>query len=176
MASVYADSLEEPEQLALRNEIALSDARIQDLLNRVDTGESGELWKAARLTYLEAKKQQRHADSQNPEKKRAFWDAFDNLGPLLDEGVSDYQAWEAVQKAVEQRRQLASTETARLKVAQEAITHEKGMALVKALINCIRRNVTDRTIIARIQTDFLRLVETDDSDGTGPDGGDGDGE
>ena len=41
----YQEAQRDPEILVLRDEVALADARLADLLTRVDAGESGALWK-----------------------------------------------------------------------------------------------------------------------------------
>jgi hypothetical protein len=44
LAATYQTAAKDPELLSLRRELALVDARLDDLLQRVDTGESGALW------------------------------------------------------------------------------------------------------------------------------------
>ena len=53
LAARYQESLSDPDLLALREEIALIDARLGDLLKRVDSGESGVLWDLLQKTYRE---------------------------------------------------------------------------------------------------------------------------
>ena len=45
LAGRYREAQSDPELLALRDEVALVDARLGDVLGRVDSGESGALWK-----------------------------------------------------------------------------------------------------------------------------------
>ena len=44
-------SLRDPNKLALEDELALIDARVNDILKRVDSGESGQLWRELRQTW-----------------------------------------------------------------------------------------------------------------------------
>src|SRR6187399_1656871 len=44
MLDRYHEAAEDHELIALREDVALLDARIADMLQRVDTGESGEIW------------------------------------------------------------------------------------------------------------------------------------
>src|SRR3712207_2291629 len=46
MLATYEQAKADPELLALRDEIALADSRLTELLAQVDTGESGATWKA----------------------------------------------------------------------------------------------------------------------------------
>ena len=48
MASRFEEGQADTELLALRHEISVLDARTEDLLKRVDSGESGELWRQLR--------------------------------------------------------------------------------------------------------------------------------
>jgi hypothetical protein len=49
----YEAAEDDAELLSLRGEIALTDARLLDLLARVNTGESGQLWAELRRAYRE---------------------------------------------------------------------------------------------------------------------------
>src|SRR4051794_20502728 len=44
MAARYQEAQADPELLMLRDEIALLDSRLSDVLSRVDSGESGAVW------------------------------------------------------------------------------------------------------------------------------------
>src|ERR671916_1968189 len=48
LAARYTAAQHDPELLSLRDELALLDARIADVLSRVDSGESGQLWQHLR--------------------------------------------------------------------------------------------------------------------------------
>lgn len=148
----YADAFNDPELLNLRQEIALAEARITDLLARVDSGESGELWKATREAWGRLR-EAHYAGSTDDE-----MEAIGELDYLLARGQADYAAWHEVMVMIEQRRKLVESERRRLVDMQQMITAEQAMALVSAIIDTVRRNVSDRDTLAAIQADLTQLI------------------
>src|SRR5262249_52499599 len=58
LAADYERAAHDPELLSLRHELAVVEARIIDLLGRVDTGEAGGLWHRARVAWQMLKRSQ----------------------------------------------------------------------------------------------------------------------
>lgn len=144
----YQTAAADRELLVLREEIALVDARIEDLIRRVETGESGELWRLLQQTMAEAVKK----PLATPETTLAL------VMELVDRGVADYQAWDEVSRAIEQRRRLAESERKRLVEAQQIITIEQSMALLGAVVEVVRDNIHDRKTLATISEGIRRLM------------------
>lgn len=149
----FLASRSDPDLLNLNAEIALIDARLGDLLRRVDSGESGELWKALKGTFKELEQAKRNGDDL------AEALAFDELGQLVSRASADYEAWIDVRLLVEQRRKLVDSEGRRRKDMQDMITSEKAMLLVTSLVDTVRRHVRDRDTLAAISADLARLFE-----------------
>lgn len=164
LLSQYHQSMADPEYLSLKNEIALLDARIEDLLKRVDTGESGKLWKnlkAVADNLYQVVREQRREDLDNVTRKgyeQLQQELTVELFDIIHSAKSDSDAWQDVMAVIERRRRLVATETARVDKATEYIRSEEAQTLIAALLNSIRANVTDRHILAAIQADFIRLV------------------
>jgi len=151
----FLASQSDPDLLNLNAEISLMDARLGDLLKRVDSGESGELWKQLKATYKDLEDAQRVGDEV------ASVLAMDALKQLITRGAMDYEAWSDVRILVEQRRKLVESEGRRRKDMQDMITSEKAMLLVTSLVETVRRHVSDRDTLAAISTDLARLLEHD---------------
>lgn len=152
MLEHYADAINDPELLNLRQEIALAEARITDLLSRVDSGESGKLWKQARAAWQQLNQARNEGDLN------AEAEAADKLSHLLVRGQADYTVWHEVMVMIEQRRKLVESERRRLVDMQQMITAEQAMALVSAIIDTVRRNVSDRDTLAAIQGELTQLI------------------
>jgi hypothetical protein len=150
----YQESIKDPEILALREEVALTDARLTDLLSRVDTGESGALWKTAQSVFFDF----RNANASGDQDKMK--DALTGLNRILSLGVDDYKAWDEVGKTLEQRRKLVESERKRLVDMEQMISVERTMVLLSAVISVIRENVTDRKTLRKISTDIGRLISS----------------
>lgn len=140
LAARYHEAQADPALLALREEIALADARLADLLARVDTGESGALWR-----------QLREAAAKTPADLAAMAD-------LIVRGAADYAAWDEVGRVLDQRRRLVESERKRLVEAQQMLSAEQAMVLLAVVTDTIRRHIHDRDVLAAISADIGRLV------------------
>jgi len=158
MLEAYTTAASDPQLLEQREQIAVLDARLIDLLARVDTGESGAIWQALmqqRMDFIASKR-------ANDVKGQTT--ALNTILDLITEGHTDYRAWGEVQSVLEQRRRLVESERKRQVEMQQMVTSQQVMVLVSALLESVKRNVSDRAALAAIQTDFIRLTARDDSE------------
>src|SRR5262245_50957479 len=63
LLATYEEAKRDPEILALRDEVALIDARLAELLKRIDTGESGASWKQLQENFRELRVALKNRDS-----------------------------------------------------------------------------------------------------------------
>lgn len=152
LAAKYEEAAADTELLALRQDIALLDARLEDLLGRVDTGEAGKLWQDAQSAFG---KFRMAYELKEPKRLRA---ALVDLERAIGRGASDYAAWDEVTRLLEQRRRLVESERRRLVDMQQMITTERAMVLLAAVVETVREHVTDRAALAAISNDLRTLV------------------
>lgn len=145
----YQEALEDPELLALREDVALIDSRIADLLSRVDTGETGGF-------YAEVKK----AWSQytRPSDLIEQAKAGELMEQLLGAALTDFQAWEELGKQIDRRMKLVESERKRLVEMEQIVTVENLMVQVTAFTDVVRRNVNDPRTLAAIQREIEALI------------------
>jgi len=148
----YEESLSDSELLSLRHELALCDSRLEDLLGRVDSGESGATWVHAQKT-LYAFLKEFYSDGEHVGLR------LDELKQAIQKGLDDYAAWGEIQALLEQRRKIVESEQKRLVALQQVITVEKAMLLFGAITDVIKRNVTDRHQLAAISHELAGLLE-----------------
>lgn len=148
LAASYAEAQSDQQLLELREDIALLDARLADVLARVDTGESGAIWRR----LVQAKGDYHKAKAKDKDH------ALDLLLGLIEEGAADYAAWEDVRALLDQRRRTVESERKRLVEMQQTITAERAMLLIGAISGIIRAHVTDPTQLAGIAADLAGLV------------------
>lgn len=156
LAARYEEAQRDPMLLTLDQEIALIDARLTDVLGRVDTGESGALWKQAKAAYKVFAKAYRG----NDEKKiaAAAWD----LELAIEAGVSDYDAWGDVRSLINQRARLVESERKRLVEMEQTMTAQQAMVFLTAVMNAVMKHVPDvdkRAAIAAELTTIATLSE-----------------
>lgn len=148
----YAQQATDPALLSLREEITLLDARLADVLRRVDTGESGQLWNGARATYKLLTQAMRDGDAAATRIQLADLDAY------LGRGVADWAAWSEIHKLLNQRKALVESERKALLDAHNAMTVDQGMVMVEALIQAVRAHVRDPKALQGISTDLGRIL------------------
>lgn len=152
MLATYDAAQADPDLLALNAEIALIDARLSDVLGRVDTGESGHIWQELKATYKELQDANRASDTQ------AARVALTEIGSLITRGHLDYAAWADVRTLIEQRRKLVESERKRLSEMQQMITSEQAMLLIARLYDSVTQHVSDRAVLAAIAADLGGLT------------------
>jgi hypothetical protein len=153
----YREAEQDADLTSLRSELALVDARLGDLLARVDTGESGVLWRALLHAHRTFK---RYKETGNVVKMR---EALADMESRLDVGGPDYEAWREIQALIEQRRKLADSEARRLVVLQQMISAERLTVLLGAIVDIVARHVPDRQVLSKIATDLQRLGHVGDA-------------
>lgn len=148
----YHEAIGDDELLVLREDIALLDARLADVLQRVDTGESGALWKRLREAWRD------FTTARNASDAEGMADSLNEIEAAIKAGYSDYVAWADVRSILDQRRRLTDSERKRLVDAQQTMTIEKAMLLVSRLSSIVREHVSDPATLRAIADDVRNLV------------------
>lgn len=154
LQEAYAAAMADPDLLGLRSEIALLDARLLDLLGRVDSGESGQLWDSMRDSWLGFTAAARALSAETDPRKREVLRAKQNeaaaaIEGLVEQGTADSAAWAEALAVVEQRRRLVETERKMMHDMQQTITSERAMALMSVVLvqlkEAVERHADERT-------------------------------
>jgi len=153
----YQEAVSDPELLNLREDIALLDARLSDLLARVESGETGERWRQAQSYYREMDKAIRKGDAEG------LSEAMGRLGSAIVKGTDDYGAWDEIGTLLDQRRRLVESERKRLVEMQLVMDVRQAMVFVAAVLDTVKRHVTDRQQLAFIGNDLQRLLATEET-------------
>jgi hypothetical protein len=149
MIEQYEKSLRDPDLLSLKNDIAVVDARLAELVAMLDRGESGTHWRQLRAAM------KRLNEVKTFEEKR---EALENLGHMIAQGGEVFKVWEDIFTAQDHRRRLAMTERRRLADMQASVTAEQAIALVHSVVALIRKHVTDRAILSALSEDVAALL------------------
>jgi hypothetical protein len=147
----YEEAIHDSALLELRDDIALVDVRIADLLTCLDTGESGARWKEAKHALAAYKR----AHGTTGEAA-----ALDALHHAITDSSDDYDTWADVSDWLEQRRKLCESERKRLVEMQQYVSVEQAMVLIAQVSASVRQHVTDPATLRAISADMARLVST----------------
>lgn len=147
----YFESLDDQQILHLREEVALLDARLVDLLARVEGGESGKAWGRLAEAWTELSTARVVGD------RKRMQEAWAELGLVIEAGNTDYAAWQEIQSVIEQRRRLSESERKREIEQQQSVRLDQAMLVVSALITSVKSHA-DPTAFAAISNDFARIL------------------
>lgn len=156
LASRFEESCRDERLLELRQDIALLDARIEDVLTKVDTGESGAIWKALCAAHDSIKDAGRRKDN------KALARHIIEIGEIIRRGNDDARAWVEVVNLLEQRRKLVESERKRLLETQQSLTIEQALMIASMVVTVVRKHVTDRSKLAAISEELENFINIGD--------------
>src|SRR5215218_5374034 len=149
VAARLAAAAADPNYLELRQEIALVDARLGELLGRLDDGEHGGLW----TTVLS-----RWAAYTLAQGTAAEAEMREKLACAITTGADDWKAWDAVRDLVHDRRKLVAGEVKRILVSQKHLSVDEAHTLAARMVEAVRRHVHDDAILHAISREFESLT------------------
>lgn len=148
----YEAAMQDKELLNLTTDLALVEARLDELLKRVYTGEAGSLWRDARSQFARFREALRESDDSSARS------ALQNLESLLMRGNADTATWAEIHDTVEQRRKLVESESKRREKMREAIAAEEAMNLFRSLTNAVKESIASMDIDQRMQNVLLSRI------------------
>lgn len=149
----FQAALQDPELLGLHEDIAMIDARIADLMARVDSGESGALWKELREVQRRVDTAHKWGDNV------AVAEGLNQIRTLINRGYADHAIWAEVDRLWERKRRLAETERKRQVDMHQMIQGDQVLATFRHILDVVDRKVPDRKVAAEIFT-AVRLAMT----------------
>jgi hypothetical protein len=152
MLDAYQVARADPNLLSLRDDIAVLDVRIGEVIAKISTGESGAVWRSIKKAWRDFTAAQAVGDIAG------MADGTARLGRFITAGLGEYAAWEEVRSLLQDRAKLADGERKRLVDLQQNVPAERVMVLVSALLGSVREHVHEPHVLEAISRDFVRLV------------------
>jgi len=141
----FQDALADQDQLSLRPDLALIDARVAELLRGMADGGSPDAWRRLRGAW------RAYQEDRSPEARTA-------LANAIEQGASASEKWAEIIQHLNVRRRLCQAESQRELGHRNAITLEQAMGVFAAVAESIRAHVHDPDARRRIQDDLGRLL------------------
>ncbi len=164
LLATYEAGLKDQELVSLRKEMALLDARTEELLGKIDIADSGRAWKQLQSRMGDFDRLNRRASrlpEDNPNRGVYLTEAADALNEvrsIIDKGLGEWAIWTEIKDNWALRRSLAESERRRLVDMQQMINAEQGKSLAQALAKAVVNNVTDTRILSRIDAEFAAIL------------------
>lgn len=148
----YQQWRSDPQLLNLSDDIALTDARISDLLSRVDTGESGAMWKVLRRLNAEAIAALRSGSAA----EAAY--ALTELNRLINAASQDYAMWSEIIGLMDSKRKGVESQRRAMVEAKLMLSVDQAVMFADALLEAVRNNVSDVETLSAISTEFNSIL------------------
>lgn len=152
MLKAYQEMVNNPDLLSVREDVALIDAMIAAKLPLLESGESAQHWEQVAKFIRQAR------IAYKTENYGTLEDALNELEAISDKRRLFYATEQEVGNQLELRRKLVDTENKILYNKERALTAEQAMLMISALLDSVRRNVTDADARNAIQNDFIRFA------------------
>jgi hypothetical protein len=131
----YEAGLSDPNLTHLRDDIALFDSRINELLGQIESGEDPDIWLNLRKEWAGFMDAVRSGDAERQN------NILPRLNRLILRGASKTSAWKELGVILEKRRKLVESEQKRMVSTQQMIAVDQVMRLMAATIDALRRVV-----------------------------------
>lgn len=148
----YKKAISDPELLALQREIALVNARLHQLSQRINTHESTHAWQSLKKLIDKLLKAQRENDPKAGE-------IFTEIFKLVVFGDGQERIWVDIVAMQDHLRKLVESERRRLMELQQYTTAEQVLSnQINPLIAAVKRHV-DTPTLALIAADYARGID-----------------
>jgi len=148
---IFARSFEDRELMRLRNDLAIVATRLVELIQSLNSGQSGTLWKRLRKKYRELRRSRPNSAK--------FTKAINEIGELIECGSSNDVIWKEIGQQIELRRRLLDSETKRSLVADQVMTAEEVYMMGEAVGTEILKHVKDRQTLQKITEEVAGLLD-----------------
>jgi hypothetical protein len=157
LAAQYEQARDDPELHSVRDEIGVVEARVRELLARIEGGDLGTLWPTLHKQLQAYQAARRTGDTPTMSKALAA------MEPLIAQGAQDYTLWTTIGTELDRLARLRQTEHRRLVDMQQMITAERANLLMGAMVSIIagvlKKHIPDETQVRRIYGDIGRGLD-----------------
>ena len=153
LLATYERSLNDPDQLTNKNEIAAFDARTDELFKALGDEETRVLWRDIRKLWAEL----RRAIADGNTLKQG--QLMSQIQALIHRGNKLYDSWDEIYQVAEQRRKLVESENKRLIQARQMTASEQVILLLGAVLKIITRRVLDDELRQTVLYEIKQLID-----------------
>jgi hypothetical protein len=140
-------------RISTQYEIDLIVQRVQQLIDKVEPGESGETWRSLKLQVLAMEKSRKSGQEDE------YWQGWESLISLVAYGDSEAQTWKEIYEALEVLRRLKETELKRHAQEVTSMAREEVITVILdqqkmfqyAVIGEIKDTAMQSRVLARYQ-------------------------
>lgn len=155
----YEEAITHDDLTTLTNELGLVDSRIAQVLEKLGTGETSDLWASLHTTWTEFMMAVRLGDSETQNSLLPI------LNRLISQGHSTSHQWEELFSIMEKRRKMIETENKRVASSRDMISVQSAVLMLNMVIESTRLATlkyadkkTAQAILTHAQSTYQELV------------------
>lgn len=148
----FEAALADPSLISMKQDLALLHLRIEELIQRLSTGEHGTIWSDLKYWY------DRFLVAMRKGEQEDAGIAIHQLGQVIEKGVSVEAAWSELFDSIERKTVVAGREWKRMADLQHLMSAEEAMALVTSIMASVRTHVSSAQEKALIAADLAGLL------------------
>lgn len=155
----YEEAIAHEDLSTLVNELGLTDSRIAQILEKLGTGETSDLWESLRDKWTEFMMAVRLGDTESQN------GILPQLNRLIQQGASTSSQWEELFTIMEKRRKMIETENKRVATNRDMIPVETAVLMINMVIETTRLSTlkyadkkTAQAILTDAQSTYEKLV------------------
>lgn len=143
LAEKYAESLSDPQLMEFRQDAALLNSRLHELL---ESGESLPLWDRTQDAFAELRKAMSDKDGAG------IASSLSELTGLINRGKADSLRWADIYRVTEQMGKTKEREHKRLVQSEMMHSTEQLLAMIGNLVDAANRTITNKDDLRAFQT------------------------
>jgi hypothetical protein len=162
----FEAAVHDPQLLNLTNQAALLEARMLELIGKLDTGAVGSNWKTlqASADALEQARQDGIAATRNgdtPGQARAnaaLAAALNDVLTQIKRGAAEHERWHEIYDLAERKRRLTETMSKIKRDANRFVSETDMILVMHRIADVIHQNVSDKPTLARIASGLAQIL------------------
>lgn len=152
LASKYLESVNDPEIIALVDDIALVETRIKQLVDNIDKDEPPPVWEDAKDAFNQFMMFKRLNDVEKASETLAL------LQDIFDREGKERESWDEIFDRLEQRSKLAQAELKRRMEMKNLLNAEQAMDLVSRLLAAVRSGAEEVIVDELVRKELYLAV------------------
>lgn len=160
----YEEAISSDTLISMMDEIGIIDARTSEIIGKLGTGETSELWDKLYKTWVNFMMAVRLGDSETQN------NLLGTLNNLITSGHNTSNQWEELFRVVERRRKIVETENKRMATNRDMIPVQQVVFMLNLVIESARVSAlkhadkkTAYAILSDAQETYIKLVGSGDS-------------
>jgi len=149
----FSAAMSDPELLRLEKDVGLVEARLLELIERVDKSGAAQLWANVQGAFAVFQEALHGGD------KATVSVALNELGDRINRGAADWQTWGEIMQVIEQRRKLIDSIRKHEVQSAEIVTLTEAQVLFSGMAHLVREHVKDKQALRAIAEGFAKLTQ-----------------